>query len=678
MPRLGRILVLLWLLVAPTASGLTVDLAAPEAIPREGTPFALDVAVEDASGPVEVKAWLGGESWQASRTWNASAFQRSDHYALALDPGSDGRWEGRIWVKANPDSNNADRLFADELAVGIRARSAGESADALAPVDPLAWNTSAWAAAGPGDPVAIREGSARLVELGAPGGSRPLAVPAPATGLDVCHGETCEAEAAWRLERVGDEDIEIVARADAKQAAPGVLVADGQACRLPANATPRARWQVSLDDLDREGACRSATGSPAAARLLARGHELTRVPERPGRGDVVRDPVDGGWAPWRLPPGIEPEPVQTQLVEGKVTAFGTRTDGLAMLEEALALARERVTVSTYLLTSRPVADLLAQTAARGVDVHLWLEPDPVGGQPGATAPLVDRLQARGVEVHEAPGPTRSGLQHAKVLVVDSGLVLVMTENLTEHGLPSGSEGNLGVGVGVANATLASRLEATFQEPGEPRELEPEGWSDISAPVTVLRAPENAWRSSGVPAWIEASEGPMQGAVLRANPRWGPSANPWLDAMVNHSRQAPVDLVLSGAPEGAARSNREAVAYLEAHPRADELSARLSDPRGGTVHAKALATPQAALVGSSNWGLGGALLNREVNLLVHDPAVASRVAEILTSPEPSARDGFLPGDAPVPGPGLAGLGLAVLAGARLGSRARRRRERSRSR
>jgi phosphatidylserine/phosphatidylglycerophosphate/cardiolipin synthase-like enzyme len=63
------------------------------------------------------------------------------------------------------------------------------------------------------------------------------------------------------------------------------------------------------------------------------------------------------------------------------------------------------------------------------------------------------------------------------------------------------------------------------------------------------------------------------------------------------------------------------------PGPGDLDARLSDPRQGTLHAKAIATPSAALVGSTNWGLGGVLLNREVNLLVHDGRVADEVRDL---------------------------------------------------
>jgi phosphatidylserine/phosphatidylglycerophosphate/cardiolipin synthase-like enzyme len=627
--RPAALLVLAAMLV-PTASGVTVDLAAPEAVPLDGTPVAADVEIADASGPVEVKAWVGSEDWQASRTWNGTAFQRSDHYALAPDA-SDGRWQGRVWVKANPSSSNADRLAAtDERRLGVRLRDGGDRATALAPVDELATRNASWALAGPERSVEVREDDRTVAVLGSPDERRPIRVPAPSDAREICAADACGAELGWRMIRVGEGEI-VLERAnttDTDAGAGGVLLADGRACPLPASPPEGQRWHIELARLLESDRCRDARGTPAAARLVVRGAEAQRVPERPGRGDVVRDPVTGGWAPWRLPSGIDPAPVDTMHVEGAAKVFATAEEGYEVVDRALAEARERVTVTSYLLTSEAVTERLVQAAERGVDVHLWLEPDPVGGRPEATQGLVERLRAHGVAVHDAAGPTEAGLQHAKVVVVDSSLVLVLTENLTEHGLPTGGETNQGLGIGVANASLAARVEATFREPLEGREIRPDGWRALDAPVAVLTAPENAWRREGVPAWLAETSGPVEGAVLRANPRWGPRSNAWLEAMVDHSRNASVDLLFSGAPEGAARSNREAIAHLQAHPDARDVDARLSDPRAGTLHAKTIVAPDGLLVGSTNWGLGGVLLNREVNLLVHDDRLADRARAIV--------------------------------------------------
>lgn len=650
------------LLVVPTGQALTVAVNAPDAVLTDGTPGAATVTVREASGPVEVKAWLGGEDWQASRTFNGTAFQRSDFYALEVEPGPDGRWTGTVWVRANPGSSNADRLAAGELVWGAGARTDDERAEAHARVDRWSGMERGWAAAGPNRSLRVVEDGDALLRLGSPTGVRPIRVPAPVDDLEVCAGQRCGPASGWQVTRADEAGARVQARDEA--AGRAVLVSEGSACVVQAGANAS---RVNLTAGRREEGCREAREPKGLAELFARGQRLVEVPDRAGRGDVVYDPVRGGWAPWRLPGETSPEPLETVDVEGRGRVFATESEGFEVLGDVLSRAQERVTVSTYLLSSRPVAELLAKTARRGVDVHLSLEPDPIGGLGEDSQRLVEWLRGQGVDVDLVEDPSDGGLMHAKVVVVDSSLVLVVTENLTNHGFPTDGEGNVGAGVVVANASLARRIEQVFRPPGEAREIQPDAWPRLEAPVTVVTAPENAWRVAGVPAWIEAQEGPVHGAVLRANARWGPRENPWLSAMVNLSRDHGVEVLLSGAPENAARSNRQALGFLQAHPSAGNLTARLADPRRGTVHAKVLAGPDGVLVGSTNWGLGGAVLNREVNLLIEEPALADDVRAIVEgrADEPAVAE-RVRAQAGGPSAGLVGVALAATAAAGLRS------------
>lgn len=660
--RVRWLLVLLALApVGPTAQGLTVSIDAPQATLVPGPPTTARVSLDHASGPVELKAWLGGSDWQASRTWNGTAFQRSDQYALTVEPDRKGQWTGRVWVRPNPSSSNADRLdAATELLLGVRVRSSGSQAETFARLESQEPRTRGWAATEPGVPVRVSSGGEPLLAIGWPHEPRPVEVPVARAQQRICDEHGCGTQTPWRLTRVETDRVR-VSTVDGRvhPHEPSVLVHGTRACTVGADADPAAvRW-VRLTNRSEEGRCVDADlDEGTVARWVVRGSTVSRAPDRPGRGAVVWDPVEDLWAPWRLPGDTEPRPIESLSVEGPALAFATEADGLDVLRQVVAMASEQVTASTYLLTSQRAAQGLASTARRGVDVDLYVEPDPIGGLPDVTEGLLSWLEARGVHVHRTEDPSDAGLQHAKVVVVDSSLVVVLTENMTDSGLPATGQGNLGVGLAIANATLAGRVEAVFQTPGEGRSIQPQGWDRIDGTVQVLTAPENAWRDLGVPAWIQAQEGPIQGAVLRANPRWGPVENPWLAAMVNQSQDHPVNLVFSGAPEGAARSNREAIAHVLAHPDAGNVSARLSDPREGTLHAKVIVGPEGVLVGSSNWGLGGALMNRELNLLVRDPALADEVGSILAEPAPRSLQERLRASGPVPLIQLATVLVAV--------------------
>jgi hypothetical protein len=642
-----RWLLLALLAVSGPVAGLSVDVDAPREAPSSPAAVPVQVTVANATQPVEVKAWLGGGDWQASRTFNGSAFQRSDFYALEFDPDPDGHLSEQVWVRANPDSANADRL-SGPVQVGVRARTSADSAQASAPVDLV--EGSELAIAGAGQPVHVVDETGQAVFAGGlPTRSAIVDVPLE-SGREVCDRE-CGVDRAWGFARFGNGRALVEHEGTGEASARLVLAFEGQACPL---AVDGERARVDLEALADGSRCREVRERGSLARLFHRGRLVASLPDRPGFGQVVEDPA-GGVAPWRLPGNASPREVEFREVTGQARAFATRTDGLAMFERAVDRARERIVASTYVLTNEQAVDALAGAARRGLDVHLYLEPDPVGALPDRTPGLVERLERAGGTVHWHEGPSQRSLQHAKVLVVDGGLVLVFTENFTNHGLPADGEGNLGFGLGVANVSLARRVESVFREPVASRAMEPDGWEPLSASVALLKSPENAWRVSGVPAWIEEDPGPIKGLALSASPRWGPRENPWLSAMVNASRDHPVELVFSGQPEPAAVDNRQAAAHVLSDPRGEAIDARVARPGLGTVHAKAVVGGEGVLVGSSNWGLGGALTNREVNLLVRDSGLAERFAALAERELTQAEDW-----SPVGAPGLGSLAASVAA------------------
>jgi len=673
-----RVLALL-VLAVPPAGATAPAVAPPGPVPADGTPFQVQVRVDDLPDePVEAKVWLGGGDGQASRTYNGTAFQRSDRYALAIEPGPEGGWAGDVSLHANPDgANHPDVLAGDEAVLGVRVRGPDGTATATREVPVLAAPDHRPVAAGAGEVRVARtaEGQpvAQRAHHGEARGVVEVAVPQGFEGR-VCPAAGCPGGGELRLARVGEARA-VVENAGDRPAdlATAVVVLEAERCALAGSLAPGERVTVApaaTGGGDRV-ACeeRPDPARGPAGSLLRAGRLVDQAPDPPGWGEAVRG-SDEGWAPWRLPRGVAPAPVAAQPVRGAFEAFATRQDGLDRVLETIRGARERLTVTSYLFTNDRVADALAGAARRGVDVTLVLEPQPVGGRPDATDPLVDRLERAGVDVRWFGGPIHEhGLQHAKVVVADGSVVLVLTENLTHSGLPDDGGGNLGVGVGVANASLARRVEALFGQAGPARAWTPDGWTQGVARVALVTSPENAWRAEGVPAWVRQT-GRVDGLALRVDPRWGPRSNAWVDALVDASGERPVRVLASGAPASAREDNRLGVAALEGPPGADGMQARVADPSAGTVHAKALVGPEAALVGSTNWGLGGVLLNREVNLLVEHADVASTVAEVFdrawngTAADPLGELRGAPG----------GSGGAVVAAAALAGLVARRRSR----
>ncbi|HEX9074590.1 MAG TPA: phospholipase D-like domain-containing protein [Anaerolineae bacterium] len=94
---------------------------------------------------------------------------------------------------------------------------------------------------------------------------------------------------------------------------------------------------------------------------------------------------------------------------------------------ALASAKKSIFVEMYLLTDNDVIDWLKQARGRGVDVRVLLEAQLAGGGPG-NQPAISELQKANVTVKTANPAYR--LTHAKVIVVDERVAMIMTLDQT--------------------------------------------------------------------------------------------------------------------------------------------------------------------------------------------------------------------------------------------------------
>jgi phosphatidylserine/phosphatidylglycerophosphate/cardiolipin synthase-like enzyme len=268
--------------------------------------------------------------------------------------------------------------------------------------------------------------------------------------------------------------------------------------------------------------------------------------------------------------------------------------------------------------------------------------------------------------------------HAKYGIIDSRLVLVSTENFSEDSMPLPASGPVGGRRGFALLTDAPpavrALQSLFAADWRPEQFldlrpyaaadpkygaPPPGYVPPAAPrytvaeapfaaalaatgplrLLVVSAPENASRpDTGLLALI-ARAGPgdeLDVMQLYEHRHWGPSTsnpladpNPRLEALIDAARRgARVRLLLDSFFDDPAdlRSNAATVAYVQAVAAAEglNLAAQLGNPTGGGIHAKLLLAriggERWAAVGSLNGGEVSVKLNREVVLLIDQPAI----------------------------------------------------------
>ncbi len=627
---------LLLALPTPDAAALGLEVAPLPPVPTDGTPFEINLTLTDLpTDPVELKAWIGGEAWQASRTWNGSAWIRADRYALTPPAGAD-RWSTWLRLQVNPEARHHPELVEEASALlGVRLRTSDETATWQRPVELLHRPVHKPVALAPDAAAAAYDPDGRLVARthnpGMATSVQDLAIPAEGP-VTVCLAQRCRPHTGLQLAAVGPEQVAVMATGpEPIDLAGSLLATPAWRCPLAGEVVPGHPLVIPLDDPGSPAGCPEAAGEGEVLQLVDLGQVLDEG-EVPGWGWLARyQQGPHAWAAQPLPASAWPTRPRTLEVDGWADAFATRAAGLSTVLATIDGAQHRLTVASYLLTNDLVFGALARAAERGVDVTLVLEPEPIGGRPVATDRAIETLEAAGVTVRWSRGPwSDRGVQHAKVVVADGHVVLVMTENLTRSGLPADGHGNLGLGLGIANRTLAQRVEGLFDRDGPATAWHPAGWGPFSGQVTLLTSPENVWSEQGVLDRLARSNGPIRGLSLTASPAVGETTNPLLDALVDASSRVPVRVLLNGVghEDRVDGANRPALAYLSAHPSRGDLEARLSTPALGRVHAKALIGPDWAMVGSSNWGAGGLVVNREVNLLVEEPGVAEALAVIF--------------------------------------------------
>lgn len=276
--------------------------------------------------------------------------------------------------------------------------------------------------------------------------------------------------------------------------------------------------------------------------------------------------------------------------------------------------------------------------------------------------------------------------HAKYGIADGRATFVGTENLTLDAMPMPETGINGGRRGFylfSDATgVSATLSALFQHDWQPDIFadlrayeaghakygappadfvlpEPPIYPVAEAPFaqavtifaqaqyTIVSAPENAMRpDAGIQQIIErAGEGDsIEAMQLYENAFWGESSsnavadpNPRLEAMIDAARRgARVRLLLDSLFDDAEslRNNQVTVDYVRAVASSEglDLDARLGNPTVGGIHAKLVL----ASIGGERWSAVGSLngsesshkINREVVLLVDQPEIYARLADVF--------------------------------------------------
>lgn len=348
-------------------------------------------------------------------------------------------------------------------------------------------------------------------------------------------------------------------------------------------------------------------------------------------------------------------------------------DGRGLVLSFLDSASESLEVASYTLTSEAIASVLAHAARRGVRVRVLLDGSPVGGLDETARGVAAELAGFGAEVRWLRGDDdvvkRYRYLHAKYAIVDATRVLVSSENLGDAGFPAPNEGgNRGWTVLVEDATLAGSLRTVFEEDFDPRRRDsvavdpappraarddrPPPWSS-KAPTAgrarLLIGPDTSLDLQGILGLLASARNRIGIEAFYLEETWRDAPNPFLEAAFHAARRGvAVRILLDGSwwnDDPDAEGNDDVVERLNARAAAEglPLEARLVTPYGRVdrVHNKGVVVDgTTVLVSSMNWALGSATENREIGLILEDPALAARFEAALQADwERAAGSGF---------------------------------------
>ena len=339
-----------------------------------------------------------------------------------------------------------------------------------------------------------------------------------------------------------------------------------------------------------------------------------------------------------------------------VTLFVSPDSSYEAVSGVIRQASETLLISMYEFTHADLAREIADAAGRGVEVTLLLEGGPVGGISDEEKGVMDYLAGRGVSVltieSEGSIPARYRYLHAKYLVADGYVTIVLSENFKPSGIPlPGTKGNRGWGAVIRDEETAGYFSEVFAAdlggidiypyvPGE--EPLPASWSDEeSAPrfagmtlynvrVTPVISPDT---SSLVFDLIRSAHTSvdLQQAYISPYPD---GENIWLAAVLDAAdRGASVRVMLDGMYYNTAddADNDELAAALNRY--GGDVAARLllTGAHLTKLHNKGMIVDgDQVLISSINWNFNSPNNNREAGVIIQSPEAAGYYAAVFSS------------------------------------------------
>lgn len=320
------------------------------------------------------------------------------------------------------------------------------------------------------------------------------------------------------------------------------------------------------------------------------------VREFGGTKQATPTPVLPGPAP--TSPGFT-QATAEETTAGTVGVIIEPDDGRKPILDELNGAKQSITLEVYLLSDKEIISALENAHGRGVDVRVILEEHPYGGA-GNQPQIFKQLQSAGVNVRWSNPTFR--FTHIKTFVVDNTTAIIMSMNLAKSSFTNNRE----LGVITTRPADVRQAAAIFTADWERGPEPPPGplvVSPTNSRSVLLGLINNAKKSIDV--YAEVMQDPQT-----------------INALIGaEKRGVAVRLIMS--KQSGNDTNAPGRAKLE------QAGVEVRIAKGNYIHAKMLLIDgQRAFIGSENISATSLDFNRELGIIVDQPANIERISTIF--------------------------------------------------
>ena len=288
--------------------------------------------------------------------------------------------------------------------------------------------------------------------------------------------------------------------------------------------------------------------------------------------------------------------------QGAHTLFIEPDDGRAAILNAIHGARSSVDMKMYLLGDRAILDELKQAANRGVRVRVMLEHDPYGNIPGNQT-AYDMLLAVGAQTRWT-NPAFL-LTHEKSIVVDGQTAFIMTLNMVNSSFSYNRE----YAIITKQPAEAQEVLRCFNADWDRTQFVPDAgsalvWSTNNSRQRILSLIDGAQKT------LALTQEETQDREI-------------LQHLVSAAKRGVNVRVLAAGPQDPSQRDPNAPGQKQLKDGGVAVRTIITP----VMHAKVyLVDETRALVGSMNVSTASLNNNRELGIVVSDPAIIQRISD----------------------------------------------------